>query len=211
MARYVRGNAPAGLRSWRRAKPALSRVFRFECAYCETTEFACGSYRTFHVDHFRPKSKAGFRGLENEWSNLYYCCPDCNCMKGAFWPTPAQEALGYSMVDPCLEDPFDRDVRRSLNGEPEALTRRGRCMIEVLGFDLRVELRARWAWRAELVREMAEVEDAVRRAKKRAGPRSAADAHALETRLEKLERTYMLVFLGWDTRARSRRSVAAVR
>lgn len=38
----------------------------------------------FHVEHYRPKSR--FAELANEYRNLFYACPICNCFKGDDWP-----------------------------------------------------------------------------------------------------------------------------
>ena len=204
MALFTRPAAPTRLRSWRSAKTAFSRVFQFQCAYCETTEYSGGSYRSFQVDHFRPKSKAEFRILEHAWENLYYACPDCNSLKKDFWPSEGQTEIGYTLIDPCREDPFVH-VGVDQDGVPRALNSHGRCIIEVFGFDIRPELQRRWVWRDRLIREIAEVEDALAKAQQRPAASAVIDAKLLAQRLNKLTGMYKLCFLGWDTRPTGKR------
>jgi hypothetical protein len=49
MGYYPRTAGPAKPKEHSKQKTALSKEFGFRCAFCDTTEFAFGSWRNFHV------------------------------------------------------------------------------------------------------------------------------------------------------------------
>lgn len=53
------------------------------CVYCAIRDNRLGGLRIFHVEHHKPKSL--FKDLINDYFNLYYACPICNCFKGNSW------------------------------------------------------------------------------------------------------------------------------
>ncbi|WP_182914281.1 HNH endonuclease [Paenibacillus sp. 1011MAR3C5] len=90
--------------SYRSYKPYLSEDFNNRCGYCDDFDGWVGGERTYHIDHFAPKSK--FSSLENEYSNLVYACPFCNRFKSNDWPSDDHtvsfiDNKGY--IDPCDE------------------------------------------------------------------------------------------------------------
>jgi hypothetical protein len=67
-----------------RVKEFLRREGGHRCVYCAIHENALGGVQTFHVEHYRPKSR--FPALENALANLFYSCPICNRFKSNDWP-----------------------------------------------------------------------------------------------------------------------------
>jgi len=55
------------------------------------------------IDHFRPKSL--FPRLVASYSNLHYCCNECNTYKADRWPSDAELTNGYRFVEACVDDP----------------------------------------------------------------------------------------------------------
>jgi hypothetical protein len=63
----------------------------------------------FTIDHYEPKTKN--TALTHQYSNLMYCCIDCNRYKGTRWPTESQQAKGYQFFQPdqhIYGDHFER-------------------------------------------------------------------------------------------------------
>ncbi len=65
-----------------RLRSTLERLFRFKCAYCEST---IGPANGMDVEHFRPKGRVqkckdhpGYYWLAYTWENLYPACQLCN-------------------------------------------------------------------------------------------------------------------------------------
>jgi 5-methylcytosine-specific restriction endonuclease McrA len=65
---------------------SLRQDFTYSCAYCGTTEFEAQGIRMV-IDHYEPRVSRP--DLNNEYSNLMYCCDPCNEYKGDRSP-PAQ-------------------------------------------------------------------------------------------------------------------------
>ncbi|HAY3552323.1 hypothetical protein KRE47_00155 [Elizabethkingia meningoseptica] len=87
--------------SYRKYKPYLRDDFKKRCGYVNCSDFWFGGSRTFHIDHFKPKSK--FPELETTYSNLVYCCSYVNILK-----TDDEEEY----LDPCdinYNEHFERD------------------------------------------------------------------------------------------------------
>ena len=95
--------------SYREWKPQIARDCSHQCVYCAIIEARFGGIRNFHVEHYRPKSRAEFASLENVITNLYYACAICNGFKGADWPaTPKSD---HSV--PAYPDPAEKIGRAS--------------------------------------------------------------------------------------------------
>lgn len=82
-------------------KPYLKIEFANKCVYCRKPDYL----QHYTVDHYKPKRL--FPELEAEYSNLYYCCPDCNSRKGTFWPTGVQRKRGEYIPNPCDHTMFE--------------------------------------------------------------------------------------------------------
>lgn len=75
----------------------------YQCVYCSIHEAQFGGIDHYHIDHFRPKSIADFKHLENDICNLFYACPICNRFKSNDWPgEPNLDNATYP--DPCKTD-----------------------------------------------------------------------------------------------------------
>ena len=88
-------------KTYRPYKPFLRDDFKKKCGYSNCSDFWFGGASTFHIDHFKPKSK--FPELEIAYSNLVYCCSYVNILK-----TNDDEEY----LDPCDTDynqHFERD------------------------------------------------------------------------------------------------------
>jgi hypothetical protein len=96
---------------YKKYKPLLRTDFLHRCAYCRHHERTIGLLAFMSVDHFRPKSI--FPHLRGEYSNLYYCCGECNTYKNAKWPTQDQLDVGESFVDVCEHEWDDHLETRS--------------------------------------------------------------------------------------------------
>ncbi len=137
MARFQRtGVGASALNDWRKYREILRVDFEFRCAYCEMTEASVFGIGAFGIDHFRPKSR--YPELDCTYSNLYYCCNDCNRYKGAIWPSEDSSTRGYFFPDPCVCCPVPDHFE--LNGEAFLVpsTRAGGFAIEVLGLNREV-------------------------------------------------------------------------
>jgi len=83
-------------------KEELAKDFNHRCGYTDCQDRWLLGSRNFHIDHLKPKSK--YPALENEYSNLVYCCSYVNLAKGD------DDSLMY--LDPCdidYNEHFERD------------------------------------------------------------------------------------------------------
>jgi uncharacterized protein (TIGR02646 family) len=79
-------------------KKALQDASHGKCMYCESKV----SHVYFgDVEHIRPKAEGKYPHLQFEWSNLGYCCAQCNNAK----KDEFDEAC--PLIDPYSEDPAD--------------------------------------------------------------------------------------------------------
>ena len=63
--------------------PALREMNQEHCCFCDGFPVAGLSSET--IEHFRPKSREEFYELAYEWTNLFYCCSDCQKHKREQW------------------------------------------------------------------------------------------------------------------------------
>lgn len=92
--------------NYRKYKPFLRDDFKKKCGYTYCSDFWFGGSRTFHIDHFKPKSK--FPELETTYSNLVYCCSYVNILK-------TDDEKEY--LDPCdtnYNEHFERNVEGNI-------------------------------------------------------------------------------------------------
>ncbi|HEX4112902.1 MAG TPA: HNH endonuclease [Stellaceae bacterium] len=122
----LRSVVPAG-KKYREYKQYLRSDFFHSCAYCTMTESEAQAIR-MTIDHYEPKSARP--DLENEYSNLMYCCEECNTLKGDLTPPENARAVGYHFFRP------DKELRQdhfSPNGECiEANSKVGEFSIDCL-------------------------------------------------------------------------------
>jgi 5-methylcytosine-specific restriction endonuclease McrA len=67
-------------------KELVAQECFYQCVYCAIHEAQFGGIDHYHIDHYRPKSIAEFKHLENNIGNLFYACPICNRFKSNDWP-----------------------------------------------------------------------------------------------------------------------------
>jgi len=101
----AKAQAPAIVRSAN--VPALDRYndykayLRYDflhcCAYCTVSEAEAGAVR-FTIDHYEPKTARA--DLINEYSNLMWCCDECNMLKGDLTPPDIARAAGIRFFRP---------------------------------------------------------------------------------------------------------------
>lgn len=100
--------------NYRSFKPYLRTDFRLKCGYTDCSDFWFGGSKTFHIDHFKPKSK--FPELGTSYSNLVYCCSYVNVLK-------SDDENEY--LDPCdvnYNEHFERDIDGNIFPKPESAT-----------------------------------------------------------------------------------------
>lgn len=101
-ARHARRLRPRQFKNYGSYKRWLQQEFSRVCVYCRAPDTHAGPALIFQVDHYRPKSLPPFAHLVAEYSNLYYCCGNCNCRKTNYWP--ANENTDPWVVNPCEHD-----------------------------------------------------------------------------------------------------------
>lgn len=121
-------------RAYESYREQLRRDFRYRCAYCLTLEGHNGGAANYCIDHFRPRGGSfGHPDLTNEYANLYWCCRECNEIKGDAWPDQELQAQGFRFLDPCRpEDDHDLHWRVHPDGFLEPFTPPGGFTIEYL-------------------------------------------------------------------------------
>lgn len=91
-----------------------------QCVYCAIPDASLGGLRSFHIEHYKPKSK--FKDLENDINNLFYACPICNTFKSNDWPAePNKDHSINSYPNPSILDYTDL-----FNTDPETGTISGK-------------------------------------------------------------------------------------
>ena len=100
-------------------KKYLADDFHHKCGYTDCSEMWFGGEPTFQIDHIKPKSK--YPELENDYSNLVYCCSYVNRAK---WDDDSPNYL-----DPCAED-FNLHFERDDYGRIVPKTPQGEYMAE---------------------------------------------------------------------------------
>jgi uncharacterized protein (TIGR02646 family) len=85
------------LDSYRAYKPYLRYDFLHCCAYCTVSEAEASAVR-FTIDHYEPQTARA--DLANEYSNLMWCCDECNMRKGDLTPPANARAAGIRFFRP---------------------------------------------------------------------------------------------------------------
>ena len=143
---FTRSVPPRRYRDYTRYRDLLRRDFQYRCAYCLIHEFHNGGVANFVIDHHRPVRGAYARpDLVSDYTNLYWCCSECNQNKANDWPAPQQEALGFRWIDPC-ESWGDHDLHWQISpdGEIQWRTPAGEYTIRKLMLHRREDLKAHW-------------------------------------------------------------------
>lgn len=98
-----RSVVPSGL-PYSDYKEYLRDDFIYACAYCTITEFEAQGMR-MTIDHYEPRNARP--DLVNEYSNLMYCCEECNALKGDRCPPQSARVAGHRFFRPD-EDSRDK-------------------------------------------------------------------------------------------------------
>lgn len=109
-------------------KKQLARDFHCCCGYCGDAHHYTGGIKSFHVDHFAPKSK--FPDNCNQYGNLVYSCPYCNNAKSNKWvgKTMEQSVVNdVGIVDPCSME-YSKHLERNNDGSITYKTSVGKYM-----------------------------------------------------------------------------------
>ena len=117
-----------------RYRPFLRQDFLYRCAYCLRHEYFLGGEAGCVIDHHRPQGGLYARpDLICVYENLYWCCNECNSIKGDTWPRPEQYEANHRFLDPCQpEDDHDLHWRTEPDGSLVSLTPTGDYTIENL-------------------------------------------------------------------------------
>ena len=78
----VRSTVQIGLH-YKEYRDYLREDFFFSCSYCTLSEFEAQGIR-FTIDHYEPQSSRP--DLIDDYNNLFYCCDECNRLKGDLVP-----------------------------------------------------------------------------------------------------------------------------
>ncbi len=136
--------------------PLLRQDFQYRCAYCLRHKFFLGGEAGCCIDHRHPVHGPYARpDLLTDYTNLYWCCRECNEYKADAWQSPDVYARDFRFLDPCRpEDDHDLHLRVRPDGSLEILTNLGRYTCDTLRL-WRAQLRH---YRAEMLRCQQEVE-----------------------------------------------------
>lgn len=124
-AQHKRAFSPRVFKNYRTYKRWLQQEFNRVCVYCREPD-TLSTNLNFGVDHYRPKSISRFASLACDYTNLYYCCGNCNSRKKADWP--ADEANGPYVVNPCDHVMADHIRFNVVSGEMDARSAWGEHM-----------------------------------------------------------------------------------
>ena len=92
----IRSQVPAAA-AYKDYRGDLSYDFYFSCAYCQMHEAEAVGIR-FTIDHYEPQSARP--DLLCEYSNLMYCCDECNIRKGDLVPPVLARDAGIRFFRP---------------------------------------------------------------------------------------------------------------
>ena len=121
--KHFRRLRPGPFARYQSYKPALRQEFEQKCVYCRAPDGPKG-LDGFGVDHYRPKSL--FPTLRTTYTNLFYCCNQCNRRKGSHWPANPKARI----PNPC-----DHEMHKHLRFASERVegrTSQGNEALEVL-------------------------------------------------------------------------------
>ena len=137
--KHVRRLSPRRFKNYRSYKRYLQIEFTRICVYCRQPDSSAPNLN-FGVDHYRPKSVSRFANLVCDYTNLYYCCGNCNSRKREFWPK--DEEQGPFIVAPCEHEMASHLRFNKETGLVNARTVYGEFTIELL--QLNEEATVQW-------------------------------------------------------------------
>lgn len=123
--KHSRRLSPPRYKRYRSYKGYLQHEFERTCVYCRQPDSSARNLN-FGIDHYRPKSL--FPKLAVDYSNLYYCCGNCNSYKNDYWPRAGEVAL----LNPCQWRMSEHIRFEAATGRMTALTPEGRWLEKLL-------------------------------------------------------------------------------
>lgn len=125
--KHTRTITPPQFTRYQSYKRYLQVEFSRVCVYCRQPDCTAPNLN-YSVDHYRPNDK--FKNLLVTYSNLFYCCGQCNSRKNAYWPL--DEKKGPYVVNPC-DYAMTNHLRFDSNtGQIEKKTSHGEHTIDLL-------------------------------------------------------------------------------
>lgn len=124
---HQRTETPRVFKRYQSYKRFLQTEFARICIYCRQPDSVAPGL-VYSVDHFRPKSLPEFAALVCDYSNLYYCCPQCNSRKNDYWHSGNEPRF----INPCDDTMADHLRFNALTGKVTASSVHGEHMIEML-------------------------------------------------------------------------------
>lgn len=140
-------------------------------------------YYAYSVDHYRPQGDPRFASLRVAYSNLYYCCSECNSRKKDYWPQ--DESRGPLIVNPCDHDMSAHLRFNAVTSEVDHKTIHGEYMVKLFQLNHPEAVEHRRQVRVvvdSLLLNLARVDGKLKLAAKKlkAGRMSSADFVAIE-------------------------------
>lgn len=131
---FHRSTPPLQYRDYADYRPLLRQDFTYRCAYCLMHEYYLGGESGCCIDHHRPvHGLFGRPDLITNYTNLYWCCRECNENKGDIWPSIEDYNAGLRFIDPCQpEDDHDLHWKVLADGVLQPLTTTGLYTIQHL-------------------------------------------------------------------------------
>ncbi len=106
-----------GEHGYRNFKTFLREDFKKRCGYTDCPDNWFGGRRSFHIDHFKPKSSPEFEHLINEYSNLVYACPHVNEAKSNKWNDSYLDPVDFDFNEHFLRDDSGNIQPKTANAE----------------------------------------------------------------------------------------------
>lgn len=125
--KHTRSQSPRQYKRYQTYKRFLQADFKRVCVYCRQPDSSAPNLN-FGADHYKPKSI--YPELYTAYSNLYYCCGQCNSRKNNYWPADITK-------DNFIPNPCDHEMVKHLrfdanSGEMKYLSAHGDFTIELL-------------------------------------------------------------------------------
>lgn len=127
--KHVRKLRPRVFKRYGSYKRYLQTEFARVCVYCRQPDSIAPNLN-YGADHYRPKSVPRFASLVCSYSNLYYCCGNCNSRKNDYWPF--DETVGPFVVNPCEYEMASHLRFDAVTGKIESRSTHGKHTEELL-------------------------------------------------------------------------------
>ena len=140
--KHKRKLSPGPFIRYQTYKKYLRIEFDATCVYCRMPD-SLSEVKSYAVEHYFPKDD--FNHLENEYSNLFYSCCDCNGRKGTYWPDDVAISQCRFIPNPC-----DYVMHDHLRSQPDGTVKphsfAGHWAIELLDLNDPNRIKKRFAF-----------------------------------------------------------------